>query len=342
MFNYSLNGTFPFCQYQKYETFCAFGVGDCGAKSVSTSEIINKQVINNSSDLTSIKEVSNKKINESIKKNSAECNAKVSAKQTQKVDFSGAVFSGKAKIGVGQQQDVAMNLSCAASSTNDNDFASDIANSFGDVLEAKFDTDALAKLGTEADSKAVSGFLPTAASSSTSNSKISNDLQINNNISKTLKNTINNEIKNSFTTETMHKCLADANLVQENDVNFSKTKFEKGSDVELQFEQKQSAKIISECISNDTSKNKTIDKVIATLNTLSVDGITTKSKVDAEAKSTSSAISKGLDSLVDSLFSGLASMLGVGAGMVAAIVIAMIIVVGIVLYMIFGSSSKNR
>jgi hypothetical protein len=300
-------------------------MGGAESKSAVTTNV--SQVIDNQVDLKMIKETTNKNIMNTMTVNSASCSAAAAAKQTMKTKVGNISGLKKGKIGGGdQEQKVSLQLSCIDTSKIENNIANDIANAFASQLETKFDNNAMAKLEANAKTQAEGGMLPLGSTSTDSNVTTNYNLNVSNKISKTMKDMITNETQKNFSVKTLKERLAQlqAEQVLETEVG----NITDSEDLEIGGgKQKQTADLIMKAISEDQTINKTIDKITNQLNSISVDGVTSKAISDVSATATSEAKQKGFDSIVDSITGMIGGIFKgwMGLMMVGLVVIAIIV-----------------
>lgn len=312
-----------------------------GAQSKSTVTTNVKQVIDNQVDLKMIKETVNKNIMNTLTEQASSCTASTLAKQQQTTKVGNIKGLKGGKIGGGEQeQTVKVKLSCVDVSKVENNMANDVANAFANQLETKFDTDAMAKLETNAKSQAQGGMLPLGSTSTDANVTTNYQLNISNKISKTMKDMITNETQRNFSTKTLKERLATLQAEQ-----VMKTEVGDIEDSEnLQIgggKQKQDADLIMEAIAQDETINKTINKIANQLNNIDTTGITTKASTEVTASATSEATQKGVDSIVDSITSMIS---GIFKGWFGILIIGLIVicVIAIVFFMTGGQETLQQ
>jgi transcriptional regulator NrdR family protein len=222
----------------------------------------------------------------------------------------------------------------------ENNMANDIANAFSTQLETKFDNDAMAKLEANAKAQAEGGFLPLGSTTSDSNVSNTYNVNISNKISKTMKDMITNEIQRNFSTKSLKERLS--TLQQQQKTKLVIGSIEDSENLDLgNASQNQDAELLMKAVSEDTTINKTIDKITNQLNSISVDDVTSKASGDLKGTATSEAKQKGLDSIVDSIM-GFFSGLFKGYFAVIIVIVVVICIIGVVFFMTGGQETLQQ
>lgn len=312
-----------------------------GASSKSTVTNTVNQVIDNKVDLTAIKETINKNIMNTITENASSCSASVLQSQEQTTTVGSIKGTKGSKIGGGtQDQRAKLSLSCVDVTKVENNMANDIANAFSTQLETKFDTSAMAKLEANAKTQAESGFLPLGSTSSDSNVSNIYNLNISNKISKTMKDMITNEIQRNFHSKTLKERLSSMQQQQKAKTIIGSIEDSENLDIG-NVTQTQDADLVMKAVAEDITINKTIDKITNQLNSISVNGVTSKASGDLSGTATSEAKQKGLDSIVDSIM-GFLSGLFKGYFVVIIIVVVVICIIAVVFFMTGGQETLQQ
>jgi len=301
-----------------------------GAKTSTNITQTTRQEVVNDTDLKLIKNNTYKNIMNQINKDASVCAANSAQLQDIKAKI-GKIHGDWNITGTTQKQSSMLDFSCVNVQNMTDDFASDIGQEFSDNLTTNYDTTALAELGANADSAAKSGFLPLSSTTSDSNVNQNTNINISNKINKTIQTGITNEIKKNFTSEKLNSCVSNASQKQKQDYESEEVM---GNVNMFNLSQEQALNTVTNCVQEDVSLNKTIDKIGTVLNTISNDGVKTTTASSDTGKASSSAIAQGFNDLIDGIldaFTGPFKWLIIGG---------IIIAIGIVIFLMSPAGQK--
>ena len=313
-----------------------------GSHSTASSTSTVKQVINNTSDITAIKESVNKNIMNTITNNSSTCSAAAQANQKMKTVVGNISGVHGGQFGGGTQtQQVSLNLSCVDVVKDQNDMANNVANAFTNQLSTKFDNAAMNKLQNNASAQASAGTLAIGGGSGSNTSTNQNlDLNVSNNVNQTMKDIITNETQRNFNTNTLATKIASLQAAQAMDTEVGNVS--DSSDIQVGGgSQTQAASLVMSAVSEDSTINKTVDAITNALNNISTTGVTTEATSDLSSSATSESHTAGLNDLASSIFGGIfGGIAGVFGSMQNFLIIAVIGVV-IVLAIFFFTGGQE-
>lgn len=300
-----------------------------GSHSTSNQTVNVKQVINNTSDLTAIKDNVNKSVINTITNNSSQCNATSQTNLSASTNIGN--ITGGSGIDIGgsnQTTNATLNLSCVDVVRDQNDIANNIANAFANQISTKFDNNAMAQLTANANNQSKSGFLSVTPSSANTNVNENYNIHINNNINQTMKDIIKNETDRNFTATTLAQRIAILQSTQRANTTVGNitdvTNLKVGNS-----NQTSTSDLLLKAISEDSSINNTIDAISNHLNNISTTGVTTALKASVTSTATTKSTSQGLNQLVSSVFKGIDSIFGSLTNFLIVAVIGVVIVIGI-------------
>ena len=301
--------------------------------SVSSTMTVNQSIVNND-DLQDIKRTTNDNITNIISKAALSCAATTS--QVQKAGGSFGNVKGNFDFGnVNQEQTSTVDFSCVNINDQSNDIANTIANTVATHISTNISTATQTKLAQAATAQAKVGELPIgtiSASEAKTNTKY--NIHYKTNINETLKDIINNVIEKNVTTNTAQSCLASANQIQS---NFFKAGNIAGSVDIGDTSQKQTLKVVTQCLNKNMNVNTAIDKIANTLNTIVSNTIKNKAKLAAKTTTGAIARTKGISSVLPDVSKDLGALYPI----VIAIVVCSIIVAIIYMYIKYSGSSND-
>lgn len=312
-----------------------------GAQSKSNITNTVNQVIDNKIDLTAIKETTYKNIINTMTENSSSCAANAKSSQDQSTTIGSISNLKGARIGGGtQKQSSKLSLSCVDVTTIQNNMANDIANAFSTQLESKFDTEAMAKLEGNAKAQAQNGVASFGLTNSEANVNNTYNLNISNNISKTMKDIINNEVQRNFNVKTLKDRLATLQQEQKSRLVIGSITDSENLDLGNAM-QIQESELVMSAVSKDETINSTIDKIANQLNSIDVSGVTSKASGDLSGKAESEAKQTGMEAIAATLANFFGTFFKGYFGMIIAVVVVIMIII-VVFFMTGGQDTLQQ
>jgi hypothetical protein len=314
------------------EPFCFFG---CSDSTTSVNNNVDQKIINQS-DLKVIQENIYQNITNIVNNSAKNCGAALAQNQSM---FNGSTVSGDFNLShIKQSQDASLNFSCVNLTKSQNNVAQEISTAVQNELATKYSTAAMAELGARAETAASSGAFSLGSSNSSSNATNNYDLTNINTVNKTLSTSINNLIQNNFTTSNMQTCIS--NVGQNQSIGNNST-FKDGDVNVHHIGQEQTASLVTKCIQEDETLNKTLAAIASNLNNVNSDGIAVQASASVSGSGSSAATTKGLDDLATAVLGGISGIFGNFAIYAIIGVVVIVIVIIIVAFMLLSGDNKE-
>lgn len=291
------------------EPFCAFGIGDCGGSTVSTSTVSTNQKLLNESDVKDLKEHLVKNIVNSAQTQANSCSQNINASQTVG-NFKGTTVGGNFNIsGVDMTQSVSANFSCVNIAHSMNHIVQNMSDKFSDIMSSKFNNNDNAKLNDASSVSATSQYL-SAMPNVNSNTNVNYNLTVSNKLNKSMQSIFKTVMEKNLDAKQLQNCIANITSTQAvGDVSGGSI----GGDADISnIKMADAVTALTDCTNKASTVNNTLAKLQTVVNTVIKEQLATTSKVAATETTTTASKGEGVFSIftkIGGMFKSMESIL---------------------------------
>lgn len=300
-------------------SFCFFGVGDCGGQTTVKNTLSATQDLITNQDVTDLKKQLNKTITNIVQRDSSACSQNIASDQTVGAAVGGNIGGSINISGVTQSANISANFSCVNITKSMNNIAQKFSNDFSDMISKKLTNNAQDQLNNSNAVSATSQYL-SAMPNVNSDSNVKYNLTVKNNMNTNLQTILNNVLEKNLDSSSIQNCIAQISAVQ--NAGGTVAGNVAGGENITGINQTDSITVLTHCLNNNTSINRTLDKLKSTVNNVvkvAASNTATATQVDTN---TTTVKAEG----VFSVFTKIGQMFGSMEG----ILIVLIVVGGIV------------
>lgn len=304
---------------------------------VTRSSIRNEsnQLYINKSDFTQMSKQLNEVVANTIVENAMKSGANVIG--SQKISFGNIKAKGDIDIGdISQKSTIAITFDAINKTQTANESASKFVQQAMEDMKNMATADALVKMESNAEAKAVAGALSTSsAAANTDVVNITNITSVTEN-TKNISKILENKVQNNFTTKNITECITSAN--QQQVVETKDIESAEGSVKIHNLSQEQSVTMISKCSSLVDATNKILTETMDVLG-IKVDE-TNSIKTETENKTVAKSESENTG-LIDGILNGISKIFSLDS-VFSIIVVAIIglLIIGGIVFFVMRSNGK--
>ncbi len=283
----------------------------------------NTKIVNRS-DIEMFNEHINDFVSNIVMESAAQCSANLT--QIQTFDASNVLTGGDFNLKLNQLQKGSVTFGCLQTSAMTSEVSNGILGEMLAALENNFDTDVLADMAATAETEQESGFLGALGMSAHSSVDVDSNINIKNEMNKSLRNTVKNLIENNLNLETLQECLN--GIKQRQDIILRNITARGNADIELS--QEQTADIVAECVQQADFTNNMINEALTRFDIKIDESSTTRTdtRIDTAVRTEQigTGLFEGIGAGLGAAFSGIGNMFsGIFTGMLTGMMMPSLI-----------------